>query len=91
MLFPLLLASCCSLLAYLPQSLSYELKIDDILPPNAVIWNITAFQNHKKNKKNIILQAVSGAARKGKLHAIVGPSGSGKSTLLNTLAQVGQL
>lgn len=60
----------------------------ELSPSNAIIWNITACKDMKRKETITILNSVCGAARKGKIHAIIGPSGSGKSTLLNTLAKV---
>ena len=75
-------------LAHLQVYRSKSFQNGELSPTNAIIWNITACKDMKRKEKITILNSVCGAARKGKIHAIIGPSGSGKSTLLNTLAKV---
>ncbi len=74
--------------AHLQVYLSILFQNGELTPTNAIIWNITASKEMKRKDKVTILNSVCGAARRGKIHAIIGPSGSGKSTLLNTLAKV---
>jgi ABC-type multidrug transport system ATPase subunit len=49
-------------------------------------WNDVSLSIVKKGKERNILEGISGAARPGRLLAIMGPSGSGKSSLLLALA-----
>ncbi|KCZ78988.1 hypothetical protein H312_03629 [Anncaliia algerae PRA339] len=52
---------------------------------NELTWNNITIEVKTKGKNLRILDNVSGKAKAGRMHIIMGPSGSGKSTLINTL------
>lgn len=52
-----------------------------------LVWRDLSCRLEKKNSPSrLLLDRVSGAARPGRILAILGPSGAGKTTLLNSLA-----
>jgi len=54
--------------------------------PITLEWNDVSLKIARKSDDFLVLDGISGAARPGRLLAIMGPSGSGKSSLLLALA-----